>query len=288
MKLFVVVGMHRSGTSIVSRLLNLAGAHLGPEDDLMPPKPDNPTGFWEALSIAQLHDDLVSYLGGRWDHPPVLEDHWEYRPGLEPFLTRIEGILASHFAGAEVAVWKDPRGSLFIPLWRRVVPVAGTILCLRDPAETAASLGAREGVSTEHAAALWLRYVVAAWRDDAAPLLVSFDDAVARPGELAMRLARFVGLPEPSGAVRSATGRFVDAGLRHHVVASRSTSGADPVMRLSRAVHALIEREPREVVAPILRTLSEGWQLEAGFTNEDVRARAPRCDLESSVVGFSR
>ena len=49
MKLFVVVGMHRSGTSIVSRLLNLLGAHLGPEDDLMPPKPDNPTGFWEAL-----------------------------------------------------------------------------------------------------------------------------------------------------------------------------------------------------------------------------------------------
>ena len=72
-------------------------------------------------------------------------------------------------------------------------------MLLRDPAEVAASsLGAREGVSTEHAAALWLRYVVAAWRDDAAPLLVSFEDAVARPGELAMRLARFVGLPEPS------------------------------------------------------------------------------------------
>ena len=46
-------------------------------------------------------------------------------------------------------------------------------------------------------------------------------------------------------------------------------------MRLSRAVHALIEREPRDVVAPLLRTLVEGWQLEAGLTVEETHARTP-------------
>jgi hypothetical protein len=264
MRLVVVVGMHRSGTSIVSRLLSLLGAELGPEGDLMPAKPDNPTGFWESLSIAQLHDDLVSHLGGRWDRPPVLEDGWEFRAGLEPFVERIRRIVESHFARSEVAAWKDPRGSLFLPLWRRVVPVSGTVLCLRDPLEVAASLAKREGLEPEHAASLWLRYVVSAFCDDAASLVVSMDEAVARPAETALRLARFAGLPEPDLAVRGATEKFVDATLRHHVASPRAAGSAPGAcMRLARAVHALIEHESREVVAPILRNLSDGFRLEA-------------------------
>jgi hypothetical protein len=40
----VVVGMHRSGTSAMARLLSLSGAAL--PSDLMAAGIDNPTGFW--------------------------------------------------------------------------------------------------------------------------------------------------------------------------------------------------------------------------------------------------
>ena len=39
----LVLGMHRSGTSGIARLLNLRGAELG--RDLLPPKDDNERGF---------------------------------------------------------------------------------------------------------------------------------------------------------------------------------------------------------------------------------------------------
>ena len=46
----LVLGMHRSGTSALTRVLNLLGVALG--DDLMPPGPDNPLGFWEHQALA--------------------------------------------------------------------------------------------------------------------------------------------------------------------------------------------------------------------------------------------
>jgi hypothetical protein len=42
-----IAGMHRSGTSMVTRLLHMCGLFLGSEDDLYPQAPDNLEGFWE-------------------------------------------------------------------------------------------------------------------------------------------------------------------------------------------------------------------------------------------------
>src|SRR5262245_16511430 len=143
----------------------------------MPPKPDNPTGFWETLTVAQLHDDLFAELGGRWDRPPMLDPGWESKPALDPYVARIHAIVESHFATAEIALWKDPRGSMFLPLWRRVAPIERSVVCVRRPDEVAGSLAAREGLDPERVAALWLRYVVAAWLDKARHTVVSFDES---------------------------------------------------------------------------------------------------------------
>ena len=42
-----IAGAHRSGTSMLARLLHACGLYLGPKDALMPPQADNPDGFWE-------------------------------------------------------------------------------------------------------------------------------------------------------------------------------------------------------------------------------------------------
>ena len=41
----LVVGMHRSGTSLLARMLQLLGVHLG--DDLLPADQHNPDGYGE-------------------------------------------------------------------------------------------------------------------------------------------------------------------------------------------------------------------------------------------------
>jgi hypothetical protein len=275
-KLFAVVGMHRSGTSIVSRILNLLGAHLGPAEDLMPPKPDNPTGFWETLSVAQLHDDLFAELGGRWDRPPVLEPRWEESAALEPFVERIRGIVESHFRSAEISVWKDPRGSMFLPLWRRVVPIETIVLCVRRPEEVAGSLALREGLDSERVAALWLRYVVAAWLDEAPHVVVSYDEAHDRPRELARRLAVLIGVPTASDTTLAEIGAFVDPALRHYHVPEGEPG---TLMKLANAVYAMVTMEPPEVVGPILQALANSWRIEAS------RGKSPE-DLPALFEGF--
>jgi hypothetical protein len=231
---------------VVSRMLSLLGAHLGPEEDLMEPRADNPTGFWESRSITALHDDLLAELGGRWDRPAFAEDGWEARPALEPFRERIRGLIASHFQGAEVAYWKDPRGSLLLPLWRTVTPVAGTILVLRDPVEVAASLALRNGLVPDRAVWLWLRYVSAAVRADPEHLLVSHADLYSRPHWVLARVAAFCDLPAPTDEIISQVSAFVDPKLRHFA----DSMPVGPTLRAAQALFRILVREQRDVAVP--------------------------------------
>jgi hypothetical protein len=50
--------MHRCGTSLTARVLNLLGYSLGPEEDLLEHKFDNPAGFWEQRPIVEINDPI--------------------------------------------------------------------------------------------------------------------------------------------------------------------------------------------------------------------------------------
>ena len=78
-----IAGMHRSGTSMLTRLLHLCGLDLGPADRLLQPAPDNPEGFWESLPFVELNKQLLATLGGAWHTPPLLTPGWERRERFE-------------------------------------------------------------------------------------------------------------------------------------------------------------------------------------------------------------
>src|SRR5205085_11585012 len=60
----IVAGMHRSGTSPTTRLINLLGADVA--RDLLPAQPDNPRGFWEPAAVVEIHDRLLAALGSSY------------------------------------------------------------------------------------------------------------------------------------------------------------------------------------------------------------------------------
>src|SRR4051794_5795333 len=93
-----VAGMHRSGTSMVTRLLNLCGMELGTR--LTEPGADNPEGFWEYLEITQLNDEILGLWGGSWDWPPDLPLAWINDPRLEPLYARAQELI-KEFDGAK-------------------------------------------------------------------------------------------------------------------------------------------------------------------------------------------
>jgi hypothetical protein len=69
-----ITGMHRSGTSMITRALHDSGLHLigtGAEE-LIDAAEDNPEGFWENKAIVACNDELLEAAGGAWDNPPDL------------------------------------------------------------------------------------------------------------------------------------------------------------------------------------------------------------------------
>src|SRR5215469_14980748 len=62
----LVLGMHRSGTSALSRVLNLLGARL--PSNLIPVEPGvgNDAGHWESADFVVIHDGVLESNGSSW------------------------------------------------------------------------------------------------------------------------------------------------------------------------------------------------------------------------------
>ena len=119
----LVLGMHRSGTSALPRVLDLVDVALG--DDLMPAGPDNPLGFWEHHGIVSVHEALLAALDRRWDDPRPMPDGWLESDAANDAGKAIAAIVRRDFAGVRRWAVKDPRLCRLMPLWRRVLAELG-------------------------------------------------------------------------------------------------------------------------------------------------------------------
>ncbi|MDE2058822.1 MAG: glycosyltransferase [candidate division NC10 bacterium] len=219
-KIMCVLGMHRSGTSLIMRILNLLGVYLGPEAHLMPPSQDNAKGYWEHQQLTDLNDELLSTLGGSWHEPPAFLPGWENMPALAELRQRTRALIRRDFGGAPLWGWKDPRTCLTLPFWQRLLPPMAYVICLRNPVDVARSLHRRDGFPFEKGVNLWLAHVQSALDHTAgaARLFLIYEDMMERwPEELA-RVARFLGRPElaEQAEIRAAVKAFVDDALHHH------------------------------------------------------------------------
>lgn len=217
-------GMGRCGTSLTTRLVGLLGVDLGPDSGMMPAvEQDNARGYWEQTAIYEINEGLLQAFGGSWADPPELSEGWEHTPAVEDMRERTMRTLAALFPDHAARRWafKDPRAALTLPFWKSVVGEMDYIVCVRNPAEVAMSLGARRGtdhVSFEVSLALWARYVSAALAntEDGRRLIVHYDNYFNDTAAQLERLADFVLGPEPSGHAIDRLKRVVEAELWHH------------------------------------------------------------------------
>jgi hypothetical protein len=159
-----VMGMHRSGTSMVTGMLARCGMQVGPSHELLGPSGENPTGYFERRAMVLLDDAALDVLGLAWDHVPhAPAAGWLDDPALAPALERATGIVSTFPSDAPWG-FKDPRASLLLELWERARGGApfDCVVCVRNPLDVAASLARRGGMSQRLAMQLWQRYTDAA------------------------------------------------------------------------------------------------------------------------------
>jgi GT2 family glycosyltransferase len=199
-----IAGAHRSGTSMLTRLLHHCGLYLGREKDLMPPAADNPDGFWENLRFVKLNDELLSAVGAAWDLPPFHHEDFGSR-SVETIRYKAR-LLLEEFDSNPVWGWKDPRNCLTLRFWQKLVPSLKTIIIVRNPLEATASMHHRNGTSYGLGLRLWEIYNrrLLASTDPHQRMITTYDAFFQDPGSVLREVMSFVGLPESerlSGAV---------------------------------------------------------------------------------------
>jgi len=114
---YLVLGMHRSGTSALANLLALAGADLPRE--VMPADAHNARGYFEPWRIAVFNDRRLAAAGTAWDDPfaalaPAPEDEADWRE-------EARRLFRAQFGRRRRPLLKDPRVSVLGDLWRGVL-----------------------------------------------------------------------------------------------------------------------------------------------------------------------
>jgi hypothetical protein len=159
---FLVLGMHRSGTSAISGVLS----KLGPQAarNLMEALPQNPKGFWEPWQIVALHDRILESAGSSWHDWRRFNPEWYNSPIKRQFLTELAELLRAEFGSSPSFVVKDPRICRFLPFWKELLRDEKTalraVIPVRLPLEVAQSLRTRDGFTLSKGLLIWLRHVL--------------------------------------------------------------------------------------------------------------------------------
>jgi hypothetical protein len=221
----VVLGMHRSGTSLTTGILNALGVTLS--EDLMPATQYNAMGYFESVTIAAIHDSLLTALGSSWKGSESLTpfpDHWWTLPAVLGFKRQLLDLVRTE-TETTPGVWgfKDPRTARLLPLWDQIFKELHLnprfVLVVRHPREVAKSLFSREMVNPIYAELLWLEHYVDILKFLGARVnaIVDYRRWFSQPIEQATEMIAELGFDVPSqNVLQTVVDRYVAGELRHH------------------------------------------------------------------------
>jgi len=199
----LIIGMHRSGTSMITKLLGDNGLFLGDSNLLQGVNQDyisdNPKGYWEFKPGVELADRILTKLGGTWNRPPENIGSFVFeKEEFKEEIARAKEIF-SPFKAVEIPWgWKDPRNSLLIDFWKLIFPDLKLLICLRNPIEVAFSLSKRfiEHVTFRDGVRLWELYNrVIVQKMNQHPFLVThYESYFYSPKKEIERVREFIGL----------------------------------------------------------------------------------------------
>ncbi len=244
----IILGMHRSGTSMVSELLDELGLFVGKElqDD------------HESTYFLDLNEQLFARVGAAWDRPlPVLDflaNDDAVRMSTDALAVDLSSRRIRPFLGQRTTLaaydkpwgWKDPRTVVTLPLWLRLFPDAKLVYIIRNGVDVAKSLMVRERMllqtrierfnsrmakrsvrtyldragykgsprclTLQGGFDLWAEYVAAAERHldgVTSPVhRVRYEDVLRKPMDHLPALARFCGLDDGSDRIAKAASQI--------------------------------------------------------------------------------
>lgn len=289
-RFLVVFGMHRSGTSLLSRALRVFGAEHG--DNLFPAANDNPRGYWEDVELMKLDIAMLKSLDMKWDTLSAVTDEHVDRLISAGFLDRALKFLFEKAKNAPIVALKEPRMTRLAPFWRVVFQEAGIaphcLIAFRHPHDVSASLslrnqGASHTLVSEHCYNyyLWLGYTLSALiNTDGWPrVLVKYDQLLADPESMLKKIGRKLDLEILPGEMESFIHTFIDRNLNHAASARSNCAEDATIPQRVRLLYDLLESGSHSLECPTLFDAGPQWP-----DSEDERQLAAALDKASNII----
>lgn len=300
MRCTLVLGSHRSGTSVLSRALIGVGVYFG--KGLFAPRSDNPKGFFEDEITNQLDESLLVCIERQWNS--LLLPHSVDTAVISAYQNSLAENVIRRFEGVPLWGLKDPRISRLWPYWLPVLMGAGIepifVLANRHPYSVASSLFTRDQMPDAQALSLWAVHQLDALEAllQHGGLVVDYDRLMDQPREELQRIACFLDVQaqlDPDEVVRFES-EFLAVNLRHtRYPAHAVDSAAYPLQALCLEIYGellrlaeLPSRLTPEAVAHA-RTLMTGFRRELARSTVWMQAidalQAARAKVPKSAVG---
>jgi len=198
----IILGMDRSGTSIVANLVHRWGAYGGDPDQLSEGDERNLHGYWENELIGEFNALFSRGVGVRFWHPDFVDTitakaadpHWR-NAALD--------IIAMMGDQGRIWFWKEPYISVYLPFWKQIWGSATYVITVRNPYDSAVSWQkfivpreAQQTIRTEAANLLrWQAMMMSALentQDCNSKIFIPYEDLVNEPRKQCRRLCNFL------------------------------------------------------------------------------------------------
>ncbi len=218
----VVLGMHRSGTSVLTRMLSLLGGEL--PTSLMPGDAYNEGGYWESQAIMDLNDAILHSAGSAWDEWDRFDPAWKRSPLAPALVERARVLIKREFRNSDFYILKDPRISRMLEFWAETIRESGAdpriVIAIRNPSDVGASIETRDGIDPTITRLIWLRHLLDAefLSRDLPRSFVLYEDIFGDWQALARKIAADLDIvwPATSNSVNLQIDEAISTKLHHH------------------------------------------------------------------------
>lgn len=236
--IILVLGMPRSGTSLIAKSLEVFGGEYG--DNLLPAVEGvNDRGYWEDRDILALNEDLLRAAKCGWNDLRSVPLEMVDVDTLQKFQQRAVLLVTEKIENTDLFIIKEPRVTILQDFWRDVLQRCSVnvqyVVALRNPISVYHSLSrltgkmiTRDDAEPVYIYWLWVRYMLSckAHLQSSNSIVVNYDSIISNPHSELNRIAERFKLIISEDKMVDFSGDFISHDLRH------STFSAEDVFAL--------------------------------------------------------
>lgn len=269
-RIYVVLGMARSGTSAITRGLKALGIDLG-DKFLAGGVRWNPTGFWEDTDIVyDINQKVFQLLNHRWMTIQMVAADSFKHPGINKITQRAVNLLQQRFRTTNHWGFKDPRSTKLVPFWRNVFKTMAVedcyVIALRNPVSSALSNQTLSGQRVETGLLYWVIHMIAAIENTQGKqrVIVSYEALLNDARQQLSRIKQQLSIPLPDNEteVNLYVDHFINQKLQRHPVndADLMAHPAIAAVPLAARIYFLLLQVAKDELSLTDEVFQSAWQ----------------------------